>query len=316
MQIRRTFITSLIISLFILLFTLSPVFSKPPSLSIATPASVSIIYSYDTTTTVTDSMVVGHRYDPIEAAYGLPTGRSGNYYNRYVEDSNGNTISYQIYDNLSNRNVVTNNINSPTDWFYTQSYPLETSASSLEVFFSIEVPSGPFIPAGTYTDPIASYIYGDSGSGYVLFDSDPYVINIVVNSIAQIAIGATGFIFDELATSYSIDLLEIELNETATFDTIVLSNSAYSISMSSTNGGVLKHPLDTIKNQLRIPYLVSFNGGSNISLDSSETVVISGEPPTLSTGQRYPITITISDLPADLSAGDYDDTISLTVIAN
>ena len=233
---------------------------------------------------------------------------------RIAKDSNLNQITYQLYDNLTNRIILKDTSDGPiTDGFIQDTLPRGVGTYSYS--YAIEVPSGQFVAAGTYSDTFIMYIYVVEANGALtLMDSISVQLVINVASTLKVAIGSTGFLFDQNSTQYTLDFGSLELLETLTCDTIVRSNVPYALQISSLYDGVMKltsYPTDPSQ----VGYAIFFNGSPSAVDLSTPATLVSNPSITTSAGQRFPLSVQITEVnwPA---AGTYSDSITLTLIAN
>lgn len=118
-----------------------------------------------------------------------------------------------------------------------------------------------------------------------------------------------GAVFNPTLTSRLIDFGILQSGKFSDFDLRVRSNTGYSISLSSQNQGNMAHidPTDTS----RIPYLFTASG-ANVDLSGPATTVINTPLATSPLGVPYPMRVTVGNL-GNASAGDYQDTITITI---
>ncbi len=323
-------ITALVV---LLLFALAMVaFAKPPSFSKLgfSPTDASIIYNQITGNLLQVTFSVTHKDDPAYVVFGLSEGLSENFSARTAVSTGNNTIDYNIYETTTgNNNIITDNINSTTDWFYGSEndpdgyfYPAASGGGNTYTYtFIVDVPSNQTVLADQYTDLLTlNFYYALTAGGPwpgTPTATVPFNVIITVEASVEIALGAPGFTTFNPGSGYSVSIADMQTGSTASFDAIVKANIGYTVEASSANRGVLKH-ID----KSEIPYQISFVGGptpdtTNYSLSSPQGAVLTQDPagdPT--TGTRYNSTITIGSVPVLATVGDYTDTVTFTVTAN
>ncbi len=88
---------------------------------------------------------------------------------------------------------------------------------------------------------------------------------------------------------------------------MVSSNTAYQVRLTSLNGGTLKRGSGTLAYQLRV---------NNIPYAMTAPVTVATGAATGSNPARYNVKVKITGATTNLVAGDYEDTITITAIAN
>jgi spore coat protein U-like protein len=310
------------LTVMLMLVVSAGVLFSAPRLRLTKPANPTIAnYNSALPAAVNLSVDILHRNDAADIAFGIGPGNSLDPYARYANDNKGNQINYNIYNNLTDRFVVTDIIENgdiTIDWYLADSYPQSGGWTTYTYTFTIEVPADQFPETSsntTYTDTLPLILYSVSNGVYsVVDDSKSFSLSISVDTITQIAVGPTGFTGFTPGLGYNLDLLEIELNETAEFDTVVKSNAPYSIEVSSLYSGKLRQSADPGNAVEVIDYTFSLNDGPQLALDVPESV-ITDAPATVVEGERYGSIITITQLAPANTAGNYEDTISFTITA-
>ncbi len=310
-----------------LLFTLiliTPLFSAPGNvtLQLRNPEKITLTsYTSESELVVTGTLSIRHRNAAVDIAFGFGSGNSLDHYSRFAVDNKNNSINYNVYNNLTERKVVTDRIENgdiAADWYFTDSYPESKNPIIYSYKFAVVVPADQFPETSTtttYSDTLSITLFSITEGAYTLEDDKKTLsLSIQVDTIAQIAVGPPGFTNFEPGNLHSLDLGEIVLNKTAAFDTVVKSNAPYSIEVSSLYSGKLRKSFAPSDDAEVVDYTLAFNGGSPVPLDVT-TVVVDGAPATTVEGDRYSSIITITDTSKAVTPGDYVDTISLTVTA-
>ena len=165
------------------------------------------------------------------------------------------------------------------------------------------------VPAGVYTDSFIINAY--EGNDPAAFVDPPATstavnVNITVPKMIQLALVDTGGVFQETATSKSIDFGSLNPGKVSRFDIRVRTNAGYQVTMASANGGNMKHSVGATL----IPYTLTVNGVA-ADMSGAAPVLNSGGQTPLS-GLGYPVRIVIGALPNMPLAGDYQDTVIIT----
>ncbi len=272
------------------------------------PSGGTISASYDTTTSIVDTIAILHNKKAVDIAFGFSTGASNNYTSRFAADPvSGDTINYQIYDNLIDRHVVTDNFSSSTDWFFTDSYGTESNITHY-YNFAIEVPSGQSSTAGTYTDTVTLNLNG--GTNYTTnYDTVSYVITITIGPIAQIIVDSSGT--NALTLPLDNGTGTVTNLKVATI-TEISSNSTYSVTLVSTNAGKL---IGQAVNPDELPYTATYDGTS-ITLSATPQTISDNLPATDIDGIAKDFAISYTIIDSVLSEDTYSDTLTFTIIGN
>jgi len=273
----------------------------------------SLSYSSASTTSYTDYITIQHKKASVNVAFGFTTGGSAVFNpSRTATDSSINeTINYNLYDLTSN--IVTNDING-TGANFTDTYASTNSYISHSYAFTIEVPAtadSP-VPAGTYVDSVTFEFYDSySATGVntygAVYTTQPYNITInVTNPSTQSLTLVAG-------TTYFSLVSGIDIPSTTVATITEISNVAYDINIKSLNGSVLTNGTETVA------YTATY-AGNTIDLSSAniDVLVLTGASPTDEFGVNHELTIAIagSEISANLTFGDYTDSITFTISAN
>lgn len=178
--------------------------------------------------------------------------------------------------------------------------------------FSLRIPSNQTLSPGDYVDMINIGVWAsDDGSNWRRFDSKQLRITVTPEEIAQIAIVRPGGSFDP-SQSLPLDFGTLAPGVSRQAEAVVKASSSYSIYVTSTNGGQMKHQQ---VNEF-IPYVFSFDNAVYPLSSQEQIQVLSNAQPNNAEGDRYPIDITIGEFDAWKPAGDYTDNIIFRVTLN
>jgi hypothetical protein len=285
-----------------------------PSLSLK-QLSTKISNDYDTSGEVVadEPFSVSHKKDPADIVISFSSGISGNPDNRYMDDGTGNRIYYQIYDNAVTRTVLkefTGDTSSPYIYFY--QFP--DGNQTVGFTFTVVLLSNQVPLAGNYTDSITvSLLYDDPVDSWTEVDSGSVSIESRMRTIVEISIVDTGAPFNSGSTGINMDFGTLSQGLSLSKDVITRANTFYSISVESSNAGVMANMNATDPSV--VPYVYYFDGGVRDLSSGNPVIVVSGSSPTDEIGLRSPVTIEIGDL-GSAYAGDYEDVISISVSAD
>jgi hypothetical protein len=136
-------------------------------------------------------------------------------------------------------------------------------------------------------------------------------LSTVVPASIFLSIADSGGSFDQSDTSETLDFDGLEDGEYKSFDIRVKGNTGYNISMTSDNESTLANTGST---QSTVPYTIKV-GGSTKDLSGGSSVVVGGSYFLMaSTGDAYPVQVTIGTV-GDADPGTYTDIISVEISA-
>lgn len=197
----------------------------------------------------------------------------------------------------------------PTAWF-----PAGARNTNNEHPFSVIFPAGAIVPAGTYTGSFSVNLHGGpQGVPPVLASTRSFPLSVVVPEFTELGLVQPGFPFHSSTRSQTLDFGQLQEGDSRSLDLIVRSNVRYSVSVSSTNGSVLRNtnPAETSP----IPYRLSANGTA-FSMPAGLAIPIVSQAPWTAGGEaRYRLDFGIGAF-GMVSAGEYSDTLIFTVAAN
>ncbi|MCR9203641.1 MAG: spore coat U domain-containing protein [Halobacteriovoraceae bacterium] len=242
---------------------------------------------------------------------GFSTGVSGNY-NR-VMISGPNSVSYNLYENntssapLKRINDAQNNQERIFVYFgfgeFSKTYTFEGR---------LPVPNlgRTNLPSGSYNDIITAQmrpIFGNLGSVTRNFQ-----VSLNLPPEIDISLVSPGGVFDPSQTNYSMNFNVISQGDSRQVDLKVKSNAGYSLSLSSQNGGALKH----LGENYTIPYQLKVNGTTkSFSGPGTPMVIGTGTGNTPAQGVNFALSVEVGD-PSNKLAGNYEDVITVTATSN
>jgi spore coat protein U-like protein len=245
-------------------------------------------------------------------SYGFTKGNSTTY-NRYLENTNGNKINYNIYKSSGGQNIlldvgdVTQNSEAITgsspdiNTIYSNSFDLKLLIDNNIVY-----------PAGTYTDTLDTRLYSNLPlSAPNLEDNSPLNINLTIPTDISVSIVDVGSPFDSSDTTQLMDFGELTTGEIMEADLKVLSNAGHEIFIQSQNGGKIQH---LTKPQSKIKYDFLING-SVIKMKKQPKKIISKSGVTPVEGENYRLRVVIGDI-TGAQTGTYTDFITITAQTN
>jgi hypothetical protein len=193
-------------------------------------------------------------------------------------------------------------------------YPAGVRNTNIEHPFTVIVPAGSIVPAGTYSGSFSMGLYGAaSGATPGFLESRAYSVSVVVPEYTEIGVVQVDAPFFSSSGSQTVDFGQLEEGNQESLDLIVRSNVTYSVSVSSANGSALLN-VDPAE-PTPIPYNLTANGATVAMPAGLAVPLISTAPWTAGGEARYRLNFSVGAFDM-VSAGDYSDTLTFTVSAN
>jgi hypothetical protein len=280
-------------------------FSVPPGNPTGT-------YSPDTGVTIVSTMTIRHTGAACSYFITFASGSSGTFTSRTAK-SGANILNYQIYDNITNKNVLEDLTASPTSANVLSGSFAAGTATQVQTFTSY-VATTQLPPVGTYTDAIRMDIYiGTIAAHGASVRNRTFTETMTVPTLLDICLVPTGSSFNVASTSTTFNFGTLSTGQNLGDDFMVRSNGLNTVKVTSTNGQVLKNAISGDISS--VPYIFAVNAVAYTLPAATAVTIIASQPATVATGKRYPILVTIGTI-GWVSAATYTDTITFTATAN
>jgi hypothetical protein len=280
----------------------------------STPGTITGTYQPDGGLTVTGTITVGHRGPATHYFITFSAGQSGDFSARYLA-SGINRLDYQLYDNLTGRNVLKSLVAKPSpaevlSGCFPCSYRLQQQSLTFVVF----LPPGQLPPVGQYRDTVLIGLYAGTPSCHERrSDRACMAISIGMNPIIDVSLVPSGAPFDSTRTSLTLDAGILREGNMLNADLIIRSNSRYSIAVLSRNGGVLRNPDPGDSSQ--VPYRFLSSGQVWALPQAMAQPIVTGGGPTTMAGARYAISVIVGEVDW-VTEGHYSDVLTFQAAAN
>ncbi len=250
------------------------------------------------------------------------SGNSGSVNNRYLVKTGGtDKLYYNIYDNFTDYHILKDHAHysGPDDVLVYNFKKIRVKNGKSKTqektqSFYIEILDGQYVPSGSYSDTIKIDIYDEAGILALLeapIDSKTMTITVEVSDTLGLCIVDVGGAYDpDSTTPYAMDFGTLEEGKSISAQAVALANTRYTISVSSTNGGKMKH--ESVDEY--VPYTLFFNGDP-ITIGTTATQLIVNAPPSSISGTAHDLTVTIGTL-SWLPSGDYADNLIFEITSN
>lgn len=221
-------------------------------------------------------------------------------------------VNYNLHRNINQTGVLKEFGDAATTNEWLDGSAPSRNTTYLERFY-LSVPglSGNSIPRGYYYDNVQVTIYNIKSNGRLEYsDTTTMTVLLYVASQIDVSLVDEGGAFDASATSKIVDFGVLAKDQSKGVDLRVVSNTSYRVRLSSTNGSKLKNSSgnSTVAYSLRV-------NNSTINL-STGTVEIGSGNATGNEGDKFNMKFQITGDPRNLPAGNYQDNITVTAIAN
>lgn len=238
---------------------------------------------------------------------------SANSYQRAAYNTLGQPYLYNLHSNINLSGILKdkNDALSFNEVVFGAT-PNRNSTYDGQFYISV-TPSGNNPYAGTFTDNVqVSYYRASNVNDQNLEGVNTFTLTIVIPPAISLSLVDEGGTFNASSTTKVLDFGNFIQNQEMGADLLVNSNTPYQIRFSSLNDGKLKNNTDTVNYQAKVNQnIVSLVGSSTTPI----TVATKGTS-SAAGGDRYNIKIKITEAPDNKTSGLYQDSITITAIAN
>lgn len=237
-----------------------------------------------------------------------------NSYSREAANSSGQRADYNLHPNFLMLGTLKDYNDANSGFEYIQGNTPDENVNYSGNFY-ISVPglsSQGSLTGGTYTDNIQIRVYSRDNNGNLLLEEvQPFSINIIVPVNMAVSIVDEGGSHNASSTAKVLNFGNLATNQEMGCDIMVSSSTAYQVKLSSLNNGVMKRSTSTLAYQLRVN-----NTPYSLTSSASTPVTVGSGAANGSTPARFNVKVKITGATTSLPAGDYEDTITITAIAN
>ena len=280
----------------------------------ATPGNLALTYDSAAETVKTITVVSRMPNGTAELDYYLTVGPVSSL-RVFSSASVPDTLDFQVFDAASApRNAVlsASEAVSASDVLAGTFSDANKQRRATDTLYLAALPGG-FASAGTYRATIAVNLYSGPFGGGTFVASDTVAATLTVAEILDVCVVPVGAPFDYTATAALFDFEVLEVGDEHSADLIARANTGYNVSVSSSNGGLLRNadPSDGST----VPYSLSVDG-SALPLPAGVSVpLVSGAARTTEAGRRFRLSARILafDFPSD---GSYADTLTVSIVKN
>ena len=271
--------------------------------------------TWDITWVMQSVSVTVSKANPAACTFGLGiTKGAAADYNRYASDG-ALQLRYQVYNNIAGTNIIKDAPDTVTvNDVVMVTLPAGSGPQIVQYYFDIPyaLATAPFVAhAGTYTDSITINAY--EGADPSLYAAPPATsavvgISVLIEKLIKLSLIDLGGVFVDGATTKSVNFGKLTSGEISRFNMAMQTNAGFSISLSSANGGNLKH----VTSASLIPYTLTVN---NVAADMTGVIpAANGGGQTSLNGLIYPVKITVGAIPGNAVAGNYADVVTITAV--
>lgn len=239
----------------------------------------------------------------------IDNGGASSYTNRVIQ-SNFSSYPIQFFKDSARNQILKSEFEASPSEVISGAFGGGTSTFNAVYYAYINTNASQYISSGNYSKNFILKLYeGDLGNR-ILRDSKVVQFTYSQYKTVDISLVSTGSAFNLTNTSQSIDFGKLTEGSSRGFDIVLLYNAGYTVSMSSTNAGKLKH----LTARKFVPYSFSLDGAP-VTLTSVSSVVKNASGVSPPNGTRLPVNIKIGTI-VDSIPGTYTDTITINVAAS
>lgn len=260
-----------------------------------------------------------------EYVVGLSKGSSNNgSYSRYLQ-RNQVPIQIKFWDNTMSQLIYDYPDASPPANLIVGSFNVSGGSNTKTTSLRIDFGPVPYnVSSGRYSNQFHLKLWtrplGSQGS-FTLANDKNFEVRYDLAKSLDVSLVQVGAPFNLLDTNESVNFGELSQNQTKSFDMLIGNNTSYSYSLNSLNNGRL---LRQGGNPAQASNKISYQFKIGATTHTSHVVLNAGSFPYSSTivnppaGSvlRFPIEVKIIDNPSVKNQGQYQDTITIDVIAN
>ncbi len=237
-----------------------------------------------------------------------------NSYQREAANTGGQRADYNLHQNIQMSGILKdrNDANSGTEYIAGNT-PDEKVDYTGSFFISVPGLSAQgSLSGGTYTDNIQIRVFSlDNNSNHEPEEVQPFSVNLLVNTTMEISLVDEGGSHNASSTAKILNFGNLSTNQEMGADIMVSSNFSYQVRLSSLNNGNMKRGSQNLAYQLRVN-----NTAYSMTSSASTPVTVATGAATGTNPARYNVKVKITGATTGLVAGDYEDTITITAIAN
>lgn len=235
-------------------------------------------------------------------------GYSSSYANRSLKMS-GNTWPYQISKDSSGVNIIKNvNDASSTNDILTGTLPSGNNDAQVNIpFWAVLNMANPWLRFGNYTEYTSAHLYMGTLASYSFVASRLISLNYNAPKRVDVSMVASGGSFVLGDVDEVMNFGSLVAGATRSASAVLKYNAGYTLYVSSTYGGRLKHQTDA----QYIPYSIQFNNTTvGLTTSPQQLYRVFGVSP--ATGTSIPINVTIGTF-GTVKSGTYSDQVQLTI---
>lgn len=232
--------------------------------------------------------------------------------------SGSNSINYNLYKEVNRATILKDFSDAGSTEFITGYAPQKNKPYTSTWYVGVPSIYDDFssTPAGVYTDVLPVNVYQVRNNGNIEFQTARFVtLSFTVPKFVEMSIVDRNQPHDSSSTTYTMDFGELNSNQQLQADLRVVGNVGYSVSLTSTNGGVLKNTKPESSSEASYSIQVGGNSFFSPTNANSPYFLFDTNSPTDISGNRYRLKVKLGNVPTELDDGDYTESIIFTVQA-
>lgn len=218
-----------------------------------------------------------------------------------------NFFPVQFYRDSSSTQIFKSELEASASDVISGSISGSTGLSRSSFFIEMKNNENTLIPFGNYSQNFKLKLFEGTFGSALLRDQKNINVTYFQSRIAELSLVTTGSSFTKSSLSQSLDFGQLAEGATRSFDVVMLHNAGFAVSVSSLNGGKLKH--ESKNSFVDYSFMVD---GAPVGISSAPTVIRSGSGVSSTYGTRLPVLVKIGDV-SKARAGTYSDIVTISV---
>jgi spore coat protein U-like protein len=224
--------------------------------------------------------------------------------------SGGEAPGYQLYKSANKSNVLKDLPSASATEVISGTF--EQGDETRELRYVVVIPPLQIRPAGIYRDRVRVIVYEGTLENFIEKDSKNVTISARVHRVAELSLVNSGEPFNPQSTTKVLDFGPLTGGKSRSFDLRVRSNSGYTVTFESENGGAMKNTDPT--DNSTVAYVLEVDGAVVDLSRGRRPSVARNSGMTDSNGERRGLSFAAGPV-GDATAGTYRDNITITVAA-
>lgn len=237
----------------------------------------------------------------------IDNGGAASFANRALK-AGENLQSIQFYKDAGRTKILKDEFETSFGEVLSGSFAVNSANTQNFVYYPfLNIPANKYSKVGSYSGNFTLKLFSGTPTDKTLIDSKIINFQYEQKRAVEISLVNTGAPFDFASSARVLNFGTLTKGATLAADLVLTYNAGYAISISSLNGGRLKHAAK----ESFVPYALKINGVEK-SVSDVPSIIKNANGVSPEGGARLPIQVKIGDL-SKAAPGNYSDIISITV---